>query len=158
MSSKVSPAASLLQWWARLQRVPGGSWLFARVLARTIPYTATIQPRVLAVEPGFARVQMHDRRRVRNHLNSIHAIALANVGELAGGLAMTATLPRTVRGILTGLRVQYLKKARGTLIAECRCNVPEVTGKMDFEVVSSVVDDAGDQVAVVTGLWRLSPL
>lgn len=157
MATKVSPAAALLQWWARLHALPGGRWLFARILSFGIPYTGTIRPEVQQVEAGYARVRVRDRRRLRNHLASIHAIALANLGELAGGLAMTATLPPTIRGILVGLRVDYNKKARGTLIAECRCNVPPITVATDFEVQSVVTDAAGDVVATVTGVWRLDP-
>ena len=157
MNHKVSPAAALLQWWARLHRLPGGHWLFARILSFAIPYTGTVKPEVQQIEPGFARVRIQDRRRLRNHLDSIHAIALANVGELAGGLAMTATLPSTVRGILIGLRVQYDKKARGTLIAECRCNVPPVSETTDYEVVTRITDADGDVVATVTAVWRLDP-
>ena len=156
-SAKVSPAAALLQWWERLSRLPGGRWLFARMLSRAIPYTAAIKPELLEVAPGLARVRVHDRRSIRNHLNSIHAIALANVGEFAGGLAMTATLPPTVRGILVGLRAEYKKKARGTLIAECRCLVPPVEAAMNYEVVSNVTDASGDVVAVITAVWRLDP-
>lgn len=157
-TSKVSPAAVLLQWWERLKDRPGGEWLFARVLARGIPYTATIHPRVLTIEKGFARVEVEDRRRIRNHLNSIHAIAIANLGELAGGLAMTATLPSDVRGILVGLQVAYKKKARGRLTAEARCEVPAVTGPIDYLLTSHVLDASGDEVATVTATWRLSPM
>jgi len=158
MSTKVSPAAALLQWWQRLEGRPGGNWLFNRILARAIPYTATVHPEVLHIEPGFARVAMADRRGIRNHLNSIHAIALANLGELTGGLAMTATLPPDVRGILIGLQVQYKKKARGRLVAEARCDVPTVTTTVDYELRSHVTDASGDEVAVITAIWRLSPM
>lgn len=155
--TKVSPAAVLLQWWDRLESKPGGKWLFARILAAGVPYSATARPRVLVVEPGFARVELRDRRRVRNHLNSIHAIALANVGELTSGLAMTATLPPDVRSILTGLQVEYKKKARGTLVAECHCTVPPVTESIQHLVTAHVRDAAGDEVATVTATWKLSP-
>ena len=155
--SKISPAAALLQWWARLHRLPGGRWLFALIIRRGIPYTSSVRPEVLTIEPGHARVMMADRRRVRNHLNSVHAIALANLGEFYGGLAMTATLPPTVRGILVGIRVEYHKKARGVLLAECRCDVPPVTATMNYEVVSRISNSSGDVVATVTAVWRLDP-
>jgi acyl-coenzyme A thioesterase PaaI-like protein len=158
LNEKVSPAAQLLGWWKRLEHRPGGKWLFGRILKAGIPYTATVQPRVLAVEPGFARVEIDDRRRVRNHLSSIHAIASANVGELTGGLAMTATLPPDVRSILTAIHVEYKKKARGRLTAECRCEVPPVTEPMDYQVTSEVMDASGTVVATVTASWKLAPI
>ena len=158
MKEQVSPAAKLLQKWKQLEKRPGGKWLFARLLGFGIPYTATVRPEVLVVEPGFARVAIEDRRRVRNHLSSIHAIAIANVGELTGGLAMTATLPANVRSILTALHVEFKKKARGRLVAECRCVVPAVSASVEHQVRSSVFDASGDEVATITATWKLSPL
>ncbi|HEX6559121.1 MAG TPA: DUF4442 domain-containing protein [Longimicrobiales bacterium] len=156
MSGNVSAAARLLQWWQRLKDRPGGRWLFARILGAGIPYTGTIRPHVLVVEAGWARVALRDRRRVRNHLNSIHALAIANVGELTTGLAVTAALPQDVRSILTQLNVQFLKKARGSLVAECRCEVPAVTVPIEFQASSTVTDARGVEVAVVTATWLLS--
>ena len=101
---------------------------------------------------------MRDRRRVRNHLNSIHAIALANVGEFAGGLAMTATAPPGVRSILVKLEVEFFKKARGTVTAECHCTVTEITDPTDHVVATVVRDRSGEEVARVTAVWRLSPV
>jgi acyl-coenzyme A thioesterase PaaI-like protein len=100
---------------------------------------------------------MLDRHSVRNHLDSIHAIALANIGELASGLAMSAALPRDVRGIVTAIRIEYLKKARGALVAESRCTVPVVTGEVQHDVVAEVTDGDGDIVARATVTWRLAP-
>ncbi len=143
--------------WQRLHRVPGGRWIFSRFLGRMIPYTGSIRPEVLALEPGFARVRMRDRPRVRNHLRSVHAIAITNLAEVTSGLAMTAALPATIRGIVTGITVGFEKKARGTLTAECRCAVPEVDSRMECLVTAIVRDGVGDVVAQATVLWLLAP-
>ena len=86
------------------------------------------------------------------------AVALANVGEFTGGLAMTATLPPDVRSILLKLEVEFLKKARGTITAECQCTVPEVSGPIDHVVHTQLRDEAGNEVARVAATWRLSPV
>ena len=156
--TKTSAAARLLGMWDRLKGVPGGSFLFGRVIRFGIPYTASIRPIVKEVRPGYARVEMRDRRRVANHLGSIHAIALANIGEFTGGLAMTATAPSNVRSILVKLEVEYLKKARGRVVAECHCSVPAVRETMNQLVTTLVRDAGGEDVARVTATWRLSPL
>jgi acyl-coenzyme A thioesterase PaaI-like protein len=92
---------------------------------------------------------------VRNHLNSVHAIALANIAEMASGLAMLSGLPDTVRGIPTAISIQYLKKARGLLTAEARVAIPDVTGDTRYDVTATVKDEAGDEVARATINWKL---
>jgi acyl-coenzyme A thioesterase PaaI-like protein len=100
-------------------------------------------------------IEVLDRHVIRNHLDSIHAIALANIGELTSGLAMSAALPPDVRGIVTAIRTEYQKKARGRLVAESRCAVPSVSGNVEHDVVAEVRDEAGDVVARTTVTWRL---
>ena len=68
---------------------------------------------------------------------------------------MLMALPSTVRGIVTGLSITYLKKARGTLTAECRCEVPVVDAETSFDVHIDVRDASGDVVARATVTWRL---
>lgn len=153
-----SPGQRILTMYERLGSRPGGAWIFARMMARMVPYTGTIRPTVEALTPGYAKVSMEDRRSVRNHLGSVHAIALANLGEFASGLASLTGLPGDIRGIVVGLHVEYVKKARGRLVAESRSTAPErVTAPMDHSVVAEISDEAGDVVARVTADWRLSP-
>ena len=70
---------------------------------------------------------------------------------------MLMGLPANVRGIVTGLSITYVKKARGTLTAECSCDVPTVTAETQFDVHAVMRDAAGDVVARAIVNWRLAP-
>jgi acyl-coenzyme A thioesterase PaaI-like protein len=156
-TTRRDPAAQIRRAWLRLSPLPGGRFLFSRLVGFLIPYTGTIHPIVRQLSPGFAVVAMRDRRRVRNHLHSVHAIALANLGEFASGLALTAGLADSVRGIVLSITIDYTKKARGTLTAECRCEPPLVTARTEYQVTAVIRDAAGDAVATVTVRWLLEP-
>jgi acyl-coenzyme A thioesterase PaaI-like protein len=151
----VSAAARLVALWRTLSPLPGGRWLFARLFARAVPYSASTRPTVLVLESGHAEVSIPDRRANRQHLGSVHAIALMNVAEMASGLAMTAALPPQVRGIVREMKMEYLKKARGTITAVSRVTVPDVTGDLDFDVTADCLDPSGAVVARATVRWRL---
>lgn len=145
----------LLALWGRLSRWPGGRWLFARLLGRAVPYTGSIGARIEALAPGSATVTLRDRRAVRNHLGSIHAIALANLAEVASGLAMLAALEPGVRGIVTRIEISYLKKARGTLTATGSAAPGKVTESVESLAHATIFDAAGGVVAEATVSWRL---
>ena len=123
-----------------------------------VPYTGKLRARVITFDPGHVVVELRDRRAVRNHLASVHAMALANAGELATGLAMLGALPSDVRGILIGFEIDFQKKARGMLLAESRCDVPQVTDDQEYLAVATITDPAGDTVATARATWRLGPV
>jgi len=152
-----APGPRLLALWRRLAPRPGGRTLFSLLIGRMVPYSGTIGARVTHLEPGHARLVIRDRRRVRNHLDSVHAVALANAGELASGLAMLTGLPATVRGIVTHMGITFSKKARGPLTAEAWVSIPDVHGPVEHVVVAKVRDESGDVVATVEVRWRLDP-
>jgi acyl-coenzyme A thioesterase PaaI-like protein len=147
--------ARLLALWRTLHPLPGGRWLFARLFARAVPYSASTGPTVVVLEPGHAEVRIPDRRANRQHLGSVHAIALMNVAEMTSGLAMMAALPPQVRGIVREMKMEYFKKARGTITAVSRVTVPDVTADVDFDVTADCLDPSGAVVARATVRWRL---
>jgi acyl-coenzyme A thioesterase PaaI-like protein len=100
---------------------------------------------------------MRDRPAVRNHLRSVHAVALMNLGEVASGLALLAGLSPRGRAILVHLEMDYVKKARGLLVAECRCPVLADPAEQEVEIRAPIRDAAGEVVATATARWRVGP-
>lgn len=138
-----------------LKPLPAGSWIYSKFLGFYIPYSGTTGFMVEDLGDGRATVRMAERPSVRNHLDSIHAVALANLGELATGLAVHSALPSQARGILRRLSVEFVKKARGGVVATCSVGLPQESGKHDVEASAVVKDASGDVVATVTALWRV---
>ncbi|HTC43947.1 MAG TPA: hotdog fold domain-containing protein [Steroidobacteraceae bacterium] len=153
-----SPGIRLLKLWRLLSPYPGGRWLFAQIFSSMVPYSGSVGPRIRVLEPGRAEVEIPDRRANRNHLSSVHAIALMNVAEQASGLAMLVGLPDGIRAIVTQISMQYLKKARGTIRAVSNVVVPAVTTDTEIDVTAECLDHEGIVVARATVRWRVGPV
>jgi acyl-coenzyme A thioesterase PaaI-like protein len=157
-ADRAAPGAQLLRQWRRLAPLPFGKQLFSWAVGRTAPYTGTVGGVYDEVRPGYARTTLRDRRGVRNHLASVHAVALVNLAEMTSGVALLTALPPGVRGIVTGLSIVYRKKARGRLRCETHAApATPITQTTDQAVVATITDGAGDVVAECTVQWRLSP-
>lgn len=154
---KESIGPTLRRYWRGLSDKPLGKWLFSRLVGWMAPYTATIGARVERLEPGHGVVSLTERRRVRNHLRSVHAIALVNLAEMVTGLTLMNSLPEGMRGILTGIEMHYLKKARGRLLAECQCEIPPDDSEREYRVQGEIRDADGDLVATAVATWLIGP-
>ena len=160
MSDPAAPGARVLRLWERLRNLPGGRALFAAMLGRIVPYSGSLGARVEQLAPGRAVASLRDRRAVRNHLGSVHAVALVNLGELVTGLAVLTALPAGSRGIVTGLSAEYLKKARGPLTATARAGpfgLDRASEPREVEAVAEIRDHEDFVVARVRARWRVGP-
>jgi uncharacterized protein (TIGR00369 family) len=147
----------LRRYWRRCASLPGGKRLFSRLVGLRAPYTGTLGAQVEELEPGRCVVVLRERRRVRNHLDSVHAMALANLGELTTGLALMNSLPEQTRGILISFSIDYLRKARGRLTAECRCAIPSSNLEHEYLLTGEIRNDDGDVVAIARACWQVGP-
>jgi len=147
--------ARIRRMWERLSPWPGGKRLFSFLVGQVAPYTGSIGARVEELRDGYCRVTLRDRRKVRNHLRSIHAVALLNLAEMTSGLAAVYSMDPSLRGIITHLEMDYEKKARGTLTADCE--LPDLSGterrEETFEV--RITDPDGEVVARARAVWLL---
>jgi acyl-coenzyme A thioesterase PaaI-like protein len=133
--------------WDLLHALPGGKAVFSRLVGRAAPYTGTIHAQVTVLRPGYAEVQMADRKAVRNHLDCVHAVALANLAELAGNIALTYSLPDDARFIVASMSIEYVKKARGTITAIGEPPIPPSSARAHYDVPVTLRDGSGEEVA-----------
>jgi acyl-coenzyme A thioesterase PaaI-like protein len=147
----------ILEKWNQLSKIPGGKRMFSFFFGRMVPYSGSIHPEVLELSPGYAKVLVRDRKKIRNHLDSIHAAALMNTIEAASGLAFICGLPKDARAILVQFTIEYLKKARGNLTAECRCTPPATSEKSQHKIEAKILDENNVEVARGQATWLVSP-
>jgi acyl-coenzyme A thioesterase PaaI-like protein len=151
--------APMLSLFRRMTSWPGGHWMFSRAVCMRAPYFSTIAPRFVSLEPGRCEVRMRDRRRVHNHIGTVHAIALCNLAELSAGVMAEATLPASLRWIPKGMTVEYLNKAKGTMHALATPDKPLVESASGYEwpVSVNVKDPAGTDVFRARIMLWVSP-
>lgn len=146
------------QLWELISPLPGGKLLYSRLIGVLAPYTGTIRPCFLEIRPGFARAQIREHRRIKNHVNSIHAIALMNLAEATTGLAMMFAIPEGSRGIPVRLCIDYHKKGRGVVTAEAHCDPPRPDEHQEgLEVHCTIRDQGGELVASAVARWNVGP-
>ena len=143
--------------WDKLSGIPGGKKLFDKFIGVFVPYTGAMGAEVLELRRGYCKIQLRDRRAVRNHLDSVHAIALANLAEFAGNLAMMYSMPDDARFIVAGFTIEYLKKSRGTITAESSPVIPTTNEKREYPVEVSMRDESGAEVAHVVLRTLIGP-
>jgi acyl-coenzyme A thioesterase PaaI-like protein len=140
-------SSPLISLYEKLKPLPLGDRLFSLAYQAAAPYFLTIPARIEDVEPGRARARMAHMPWVRNHLGTVHAIALCNLAEYTMGAVAEATVPSSHRWIPKGMTVTYVAKARGTMHAVATLNLPEVLfEKQEGHVDIDVTNDAGETV------------
>lgn len=134
--------------------VPYGERLFSLAYRYKAPYFDSVKLSVEAMEAHHARVRVPKRRKVLNHIGTVHAIAACNGLEAAMGLLAEATCPDGYRWLPKGMRVEYIAKSDGPLT----CTASSSQGDWDSapDVPVTVRAELPDGTVTVEGtidLW-----
>jgi acyl-coenzyme A thioesterase PaaI-like protein len=152
------PDLSVPALWNKLSRLPGGKTVFTRAICLKAPYFGSIHPHIQELRPGYCEVHIKDRRGVHNHLGTVHAVAMCNMAELAGGMATEVTIPTEARWIPVGMTVEYLRKARGNLRAVATLDpIPPHEQSLDVIANVDILDTSGQAVMKAATTMRVSP-
>ena len=127
---------NILKLYNKFQKYPRGNYLFTKAVTFKAPYFSSIKPYIVTLEAGKCVIEIKERRSITNHIGSIHAIAMCNLAELCGGLAVDASLDKSLRWIPKGMNVEYIKIAKGKLTGTARIDPSAITvGDNNLEVL-----------------------
>ena len=147
-----------LALWQRFAGRPGGKWAFSRLVCLKAPYFGSIRPRFEELRPEYCRIAIRKRRAVLNHIGTVHAIAMCNMAELAGGTVTEVSIPATHRWIPRGMSVEYLKKATTDLVAVAIPeSTPDWSAPGDYKVNVTVSDCSSEPVLRATITMWVTP-
>lgn len=138
--------------YKKFLRWPGGRWMFSRVFSQKAPYFATIGANFTELRPNFCEVFLRKRRKVQNHIGTVHVIAISNAMEMAMGALAESTIPAHLRWIPKGMTLSYTAKATSDLRVQATTN-PEDWKEGDLPVSVKAYRD--DETVVVEGTIML---
>lgn len=143
----------VLGLYHKVLRYPFGRQLFSAFAARQAPFFKSVSPLVERLEPNSCEVLVRKRKRVQNHIGTMHIIAIANGLEMAMGFMAEASIPKHLRWIPKGMELQYPSKGETDIL--CSATVAADGWKPGDLPVTVVATDAAGK-PVVTGtifLW-----
>jgi acyl-coenzyme A thioesterase PaaI-like protein len=144
-----------LSTWQRLSSKPGGKWLFSRLVCWKAPYFGSISPVFSELRPGRSTVHFKKRRKVLNHIGTVHAIAMCNLAEIAAGTMTDASMPASLRWIPKGMTVEYLRRADTNVTAVAEIDTSKaLAADTDLPVSVAITDSNGQIVCrAVINMW-----
>lgn len=145
---------NVMDLWSQVTRLPAGKQIFSVMFAQKAPYFATVRPRFVELRPNYAELRVPKRRRVQNHIGTVHVIAILNGLEAAMGALAEVSLPPGKRWIPKGMEVDYTAKATSDITCIAETDPAAWTGE-DPDVPVRVRGVREDGTVVVEGVIRL---
>ncbi|VEF11666.1 phenylacetic acid degradation-like protein [Pseudomonas fluorescens] len=123
-----------------------GADAFSKMACQFAPYFSSINPLITELRPNAATVQVPFRKEITNHLGTVHAIAMCNAAELAGGMMTDVSIPEGARWIPKGMTVEYLAKAKTDVTAVASAEGVDWQSDGDKVVNVDIHDTEGKKV------------
>lgn len=150
--------SAALKAYEKIKGLPGGTYLFSKIISRKAPYFKSIDPRIIELRPNYMSASLRKRKAVTNHIGTVHAIAMCNLCEYTGGTLMEISRPNTTRWIPRGMNVKYLAKAETDLTAVCELKDVDWSKKGSVICHVAVKNTAGETVMTADIDMYISPV
>lgn len=152
-----NPMSPTLAEWQKRSPSRIGRWLFTRALCRRAPYFASLWPHFLELRPALCVVTMPRHRLTEGQAGTVHALAIANLCELAVSTVVEVTLPSTMSWHTRGMTVEYLRKAQSDVTATARLDKTEWGEAQSLAIPVTAVDRNGTEVVRAVITVRVEP-
>ena len=132
------------------------------MIGRAVPFVGTAGVSFDEIRPGLVTVSIANRRRVRNHIGSVHAVAMTLLAEGATGFVVAMSIPDDKVPVVKSLTVQFVRRASGALTATATLTHEDIARierdeKGEIRVPVQVLDETGAEPITVEAVWAWSP-
>lgn len=138
------------------------STLWSKAFGRIVPMVGTANIRYLEVDQDHVTVRIENTRNMQNHIQGVHAAAMALLAETATGFLTGLHVPDNRILLIKSLHVDYLKVAQGGLTATATLSAEQQSfiadnDKGELLIPVTVIDDAGNAPIQCQMLWAWLP-
>lgn len=146
---------------SRIHRLVPPAWQSRAIsfaLGRVIPFTGTAAIQIRTLTDRECIILLKNKRKVQNHIGSVHAAAIALLAESATGLMTGMSVPDDRIIVIRSMQLEYLKRASGNMTAIANFSDEQVeyiksTTKGDITVPIKITDQEGNETAKATMIW-----
>ena len=147
-----------------LSKLPAGLDMAALSFAvgKLVKFAGTSGTEFIELTENRVHVRIRNRKKVQNHIGSLHAAAMALLAETATGIVVGMNVPDDRTPVIKSMKVDYLKRARGdmeavaTLSPEAMAHI-RATEKGDITVPVKVTDSEGKEPIACEMIWAWVP-
>lgn len=137
-------------------------WALSKVMGRVIPFAGTAGTRVEKLTPQECIIIMRNRKKVQNHIGSVHAAAMGLLAESATGFMTGMSVPDDRIIVIRNMELEYLRRASGDMKAVARFTDEQLafvreTEKGDIEVPVTITDESGAETVRARMVWAWTP-
>ena len=148
----------------KIHRAPAflQSWLLSQLFGRAIKFAGTAGIVIKRLDFQQAVLVQGNFRKVQNHIGSVHAAAMALLGESASGFLVGMHVPDDRLPLLKSMHLDYVKRATGQLTAVAMLSDSQIQqiraqekGEISIKVLIS--DQLGVEPVVAEYVWAWIP-
>lgn len=100
-------------------RFPKGvrSTLWSKAFGRVVPMVGTAGIKYIEVSRNTVIVELKNHRGMQNHINQLHAVAMALLAETATGFVTGMNVPDTSIVLIKSMKIDYKRPSKGDMRA-----------------------------------------
>lgn len=147
-----------------INKLPESMRVFAlsKIMGKIIKFAGTSGIRVEKLTPNECVIVMPNRKKVQNHIGSVHAAAMGLLAESATGFMTGMTVPDDRIIVIRTMELEYQKRASGDMKAVASFSEEQVkyienTPKGDIEVPVVITDETGTETVKAKMVWAWTP-
>ncbi len=149
--SKINTAPAFLQ-----------SFLLSQLFGRAVKFAGTAGIQIQQLNFLQARLVQKNSRKVQNHIGSVHAAAMALLGESATGFLVGMHVPDDRLPLLKSMHLDYVKRATGQLTAIASLTPDQISQiraqeKGEVTVQVQLLDELGVEPVLAQFVWAWVP-